>query len=392
MKASHLWRYFCFFILTSAIGADSARAAVIHTVTVQAASATESNNADRQPLWTLGGAGFTAVGSPIETSGHSNSRQNNTWITSAATADDAFVTYDFGTVRSDITKMFIWNHNVPGSGTWPNNETNRGIQQFDVWTSETDPLSGATPVGIPALSNQMLSQNLGTSGSNQVTMFDLSGLAPFRYLRIDADTNFGGNVTGLAEVMFHDSRQDLTDVLGGTIMSNFPGTGSETVQVLADDSIRTKWLDTVDVSTLTPVNIDYTFTGGAQPYVTSYVLSSANDRPERDPTDWTLQGSNDGVDWDILDTVNGFVFPNESVTNNANLSSRLQGAEFVVDTPGYYNMYRLQLTETNGTPESTPRVQLGDFQFYGIVPEPTSLSLLFAFVTVAGVVRRRRVT
>ena len=36
--------------------------------------------------------------------------------------------------------------------------------------------------------------------------------------------------------------------------------------------------------------------------VVRYALTSANDAPERDPQDWTLQGSADGQTWTTLDT------------------------------------------------------------------------------------------
>jgi PKD repeat protein len=36
--------------------------------------------------------------------------------------------------------------------------------------------------------------------------------------------------------------------------------------------------------------------------VKSYCIGSSNDNPPRDPKTWTVQGSNDGVNWEILDT------------------------------------------------------------------------------------------
>jgi alpha-L-fucosidase len=40
---------------------------------------------------------------------------------------------------------------------------------------------------------------------------------------------------------------------------------------------------------------------GARPAVTSYVLASAGDMPDRDPAAWRLLGSQDGVSWTLLD-------------------------------------------------------------------------------------------
>ncbi|GAA4014073.1 hypothetical protein GCM10022232_65780 [Streptomyces plumbiresistens] len=42
--------------------------------------------------------------------------------------------------------------------------------------------------------------------------------------------------------------------------------------------------------------------------VVAYALTSANDFAERDPRDWTLQGSTDGKEWKSLDTRSGESF------------------------------------------------------------------------------------
>ena len=44
-----------------------------------------------------------------------------------------------------------------------------------------------------------------------------------------------------------------------------------------------------------------TTTGGKDVAVKSYTLTSANDVPDRDPKDWTLEGSRDGKTWVVLD-------------------------------------------------------------------------------------------
>ncbi len=72
------------------------------------------------------------------------------------------------------------------------------------------------------------------------------------------------------------------------------------VDVAADGSGRldTKWLDPrpaecwwVELNTFAPAK------------VSGYRWSTANDAPDRDPVSWTLLGSNDGVNWDVIDQV-----------------------------------------------------------------------------------------
>jgi hypothetical protein len=48
--------------------------------------------------------------------------------------------------------------------------------------------------------------------------------------------------------------------------------------------------------------IAYQLPAGVTRVVTSYRVGAADDTPERDPTSWVLQGSNDGVSWVTLDT------------------------------------------------------------------------------------------
>lgn len=59
------------------------------------------------------------------------------------------------------------------------------------------------------------------------------------------------------------------------------------------------------------------------------------------PKSWTIQGSNNGTDWTVLDT-------ETDVTGWTNLSVK----SFTVDNPGSYSMYRMDITETGGSTAS----------------------------------------
>ncbi|GAB2769223.1 GH92 family glycosyl hydrolase [Terrabacter koreensis] len=77
-----------------------------------------------------------------------------------------------------------------------------------------------------------------------------------------------------------------------------------------------------------------------------YSLTSANDAPERDPKDFTLQGSTDGTTWTDLDRQTGIDF-----------SGRFATRTFTVTTPGTYAYYRLNVTAVH----SGGTVQLADW-------------------------------
>lgn len=70
----------------------------------------------------------------------------------------------------------------------------------------------------------------------------------------------------------------------------------------------------------------------------AYTLTSANDAPDRDPTDWQLLGSNDGENWVLLDTRTGEVF-----------TERFQTKRYEFDTETLYTHYRIEFGINNGS-------------------------------------------
>ena len=72
--------------------------------------------------------------------------------------------------------------------------------------------------------------------------------------------------------------------------------------------------------------------------VERYMLTSANDAPDRDPAAWTLRGSADGRLWRTLDTRSGQSFAHR------HLAQTYQIAE-----PGSFDRYRLEITRSNGS-------------------------------------------
>lgn len=71
--------------------------------------------------------------------------------------------------------------------------------------------------------------------------------------------------------------------------------------------------------------------------VNFYSLTSANDAPDRDPRDWVIQGSNDGVNWEILDE-----------RKNETFSSRTMTREFYFKNEKHYAAYLLAIVNNNG--------------------------------------------
>jgi len=84
--------------------------------------------------------------------------------------------------------------------------------------------------------------------------------------------------------------------------------------------------------------------------VLRYTVISAIDKTPRDPKDWQLLGSNDGVAWTTLDTQSDQAF-----------TGHPQIKTYPVPSPAAYRYYRLNITSNNGDPTFTAMAELGLF-------------------------------
>lgn len=128
------------------------------------------------------------------------------------------------------------------------------------------------------------------------------------------------------------------DVTGqGTLtVSNENGGGStagEGSPKLVDGDINTKYLYNYVPDSWFELNFSTPVSVGA------YTFTSANDASSRDPKNWTLQGSNDGTNWTILDTRVDEAFV-----------SRFQTKRYEIGgTPGAYTRYRVVVNANGGS-------------------------------------------
>jgi len=101
--------------------------------------------------------------------------------------------------------------------------------------------------------------------------------------------------------------------------------------------------------------------------VRQYALTSANDFPQRDPSDWRLMASNDGAKtWTTLDTRQGELF-----------AERHERRVFKFDNPKAYGLYRLQIDRVRN-PVTADAVQLAEIEPMGATEGDLSPLPIFA--------------
>ncbi|GID96375.1 hypothetical protein Adi01nite_57870 [Amorphoplanes digitatis] len=142
----------------------------------------------------------------------------------------------------------------------------------------------------------------------------------------------------------HNIRDRITEITASG--ENPPGEGK--AQAFDGDK-GTKWL--------TFATTGWVRAGLSAPLtVETYALTSANDVPARDPKDWRLQGSDDGITWTDLDTRTGQTF-----------EARGQTRLYTVAEPRPFRDYRLDVTANGGA----PIVQLAELELADpAVPTP----------------------
>lgn len=79
--------------------------------------------------------------------------------------------------------------------------------------------------------------------------------------------------------------------------------GSETMDMAFDDDLRTKW-----TAMGIPAYDTITFNNGRSEFINAYALASSGGLDTRQPSSWTLSGSNDGENWTVLDAQEGIRF------------------------------------------------------------------------------------
>jgi Reprolysin (M12B) family zinc metalloprotease/Disintegrin/WW domain len=133
-----------------------------------------------------------------------------------------------------------------------------------------------------------------------------------------------------------------------------------------DSNTNTAWRGSLD--NVQSVSVTASF---ASAFTAAYYkLTSASDQPGQDPTDFTIQGSNDVANgpWITVDTRTGALW-----------DQRLQEKLFTIAAPGSYAHYRIEVTKNRADGQVSPNnVQIAELKLYatsGALPGASESSL-----------------
>ncbi len=125
---------------------------------------------------------------------------------------------------------------------------------------------------------------------------------------------------------------------GGIVTASSQIHEGESKEMAFDNTTATKWLTGVTATGW----IQFQFSDSQQYEIGKYSIASANDEPSRDPKNWTLYGSNDEVEWVVVDS-----------QVDQYWSGRFERREFDCAYPGSFNIFRLDITANNGSTNLT---------------------------------------
>jgi hypothetical protein len=142
---------------------------------------------------------------------------------------------------------------------------------------------------------------------------------------------------------------------GGYASGSSGGAPESWPQAFDDDFTSTKWL--ADNPYLLRDNFLYARAQlSASATVISYQMVSGDDAPERDPQDWTIQGSNDASTWVILDTQTLQTFASRGLTKTYNFSNSISYA--------YYKLSITKLLNIASDLSATQYMQLAEWRLW----------------------------
>lgn len=169
---------------------------------------------------------------------------------------------------------------------------------------------------------------------------------------LKGEKNNFGSYQSLGNIMIEDPAYAQSTPVEVT-SNSLTITAGEKPEMLFDGNINTKWYSVAGTSagTQQPFPCWVTAKYAAPITFVQYTLTSGNDMQPRDPKDWTLYGSNDGENFEPIDT-----------RENVTFDGRKQSKSFQLDHSVSYQYIKFEIT-SNKSGSATDGVQLSELSF-----------------------------
>jgi hypothetical protein len=157
-------------------------------------------------------------------------------------------------------------------------------------------------------------------------------MLPIKLVNVSAgyiDTNLSVTYFRIDDIVVRS--RDITR--HGTLTGNHTNSpGNESLPKLVDSNFSSKYL-AFDYTSSLYVQLAF----ATSQKIDAYTITSGNDAPERDPKVFTLEGSNDGTTWTVVDSRSDETFAGRNLTRTFNLAAEAD-----------FSYYRLNITSING--------------------------------------------
>jgi hypothetical protein len=233
--------------------------------------------------------------------------------------------YEFTSTASSIPVSGI---TVTGTSGATAISTNQGTLQLSASISPTNATNKSVTWSIQNGTGQ---GSISTSGL--VTAIS-NGTVSARATAID-----GSGVSGTLAITISNQTTTVTNPIirsdGCSIITARSGNLDRETPAMAFDNLSsTKWYN---YNASGNIWMQYQFCSGSSYVINSYSLTSANDMPLRDPRTVSISGSNDGVNFTLLDTKTNIAF-----------SSRYQKLTFTFTNTKAYQYYKFDMAANPG--------------------------------------------
>ena len=186
-------------------------------------------------------------------------------------------------------------------------------------------------------------QDVIWSARFETKTFKCTNTIPYKIYRLNVLENYGSaSLMQIAELNLIDNGISRTSYSNITWSSHnsWNQCGIRAFDNHQTQESHTKWLTAKPNTTGW---LEYEFLDVRAYSINGYTVTSANDYPSRDPRAWTLQGSHDGVNWDILDTQEDQIWQDGGEENRYTLK------QYDFDNNIAYKYYKIDITANNGS-------------------------------------------